>query len=184
MSADSGLLDVFAVRDEPDSSAGRLALSDASSTALQAMLQAATKKEISAGATNISTTEAAKLATSVSTKIGRSAATGNPVSGNPLLNRADLVRGLAASYPASFTATTDLADKAYAEAPVRALSNMTDTRTWTLLIDVIAQVGRLTPNATTLQNFLVEGERHYWLHVAIDRYTGKVINEQLEPVYE
>jgi hypothetical protein len=40
------------------------------------------------------------------------------------------------------------------------------------MIDVIAQSGRYPPNATTLANFMVEGEKRYWLHVAIDRFTS------------
>jgi hypothetical protein len=31
---------------------------------------------------------------------------------------------------------------------------------------------------------VVEGERRYWLHVAIDRYTGQVVDKQLEVVNE
>ena len=52
------------------------------------------------------------------------------------------------------------------------------------MIDVVAQTGRMTPNAKTLNDFVVEGEKRYWLHVAIDRFTGQVIAQQLEPVYE
>jgi hypothetical protein len=29
--------------------------------------------------------------------------------------------------------------------------------------------------------FTVEGERHYWLHLSLDRYTGKVTVQSLEP---
>ena len=84
------------------------------------------------------------------------------------------------------TATTsaDQSDKTRLEAPIRALAGTMNTRTWNLLIDIIAQSGHLTPTATTLDNFVVEGEKRYWLHIAIDRYTGKIIDQQLEPVYE
>ena len=35
---------------------------------------------------------------------------------------------------------------------------------------MIAQSGRYRPNATSLQNdFAVEGEQRYWLHIAIGR---------------
>jgi hypothetical protein len=30
----------------------------------------------------------------------------------------------------------------------------------------------------------VEGEKRYWLHVAIDRFTGQVIDKQIEVVNE
>jgi len=53
------------------------------------------------------------------------------------------------------------------------------------MIDVIAQSGRYPPNATSFTNgFLVEAEKRYWLHIAIDRFTGEVIDQQLEAVYE
>ena len=31
-----------------------------------------------------------------------------------------------------------------------------------------------------LPNFIVEGEQRYWVHVAIDRFTGQVIDQQVE----
>ncbi len=83
-----------------------------------------------------------------------------------------------------YVSSPDVGNKAYLEAPMRALSSITNTRTWNLMIDVIAQSGHLTPTATTLDNFVVEGEKRYWLHIAIDRYTGKIVDQQLEPVYE
>jgi hypothetical protein len=50
---------------------------------------------------------------------------------------------------------------------------------------MIAQPGRYKPNAASLQNdFIVEGEKRYWLHIAIDRFTGQVIDQQLEAVFE
>ena len=67
---------------------------------------------------------------------------------------------------------------------IRALADCSNTRTWNLLIDMVAQVGKYPSSASSLDNFLVEGERHYWLHVAIDRYTGKIVDKQLEIVRE
>ena len=55
------------------------------------------------------------------------------------------------------------------------------------MIDVIAQSGRYPPTATTaadLPKFIVEGEQRYWVHVAIDRFTGQVIDQQVEVVKE
>jgi hypothetical protein len=70
------------------------------------------------------------------------------------------------------------------EAVIRALADVGTTRTWNLLIDLVAQSGQFPPASTGFSNFVVEGEKHYWLHVAIDRYTGKVIDSQLEVVSE
>jgi hypothetical protein len=49
---------------------------------------------------------------------------------------------------------------------------------------VIAQSGRYPPTATGLSQFVVEGEKRYWLHIAIDRFTGEIIDQQLEAVYD
>jgi hypothetical protein len=54
-------------------------------------------------------------------------------------------------------------------AVVRALAEMGQTRTWNLLIDVIAQTGHYGPNAQDLPDFIPEGEKRYWLHVALGR---------------
>ena len=67
---------------------------------------------------------------------------------------------------------------------MRALIDAGQTRTWNLMIDVIAQSGRYPQTAATLADFVVEGEKRYWLHIAIDRFTGEVIDQQLEAVYE
>jgi len=72
----------------------------------------------------------------------------------------------------------------FREAPIRALAAAGTTRVWNLMIDVIAQTGRFPSSASSLANFNVEGERRYWVHVAIDRYTGKVLDEQVEEVKE
>ena len=64
---------------------------------------------------------------------------------------------------------------------------MTQTRTWGLLIDVIAQTGKYALDATSVDQgnkFVVEGEQHYWVHVAIDRFTGQVLDRQVEVVKE
>ncbi|HEX5489623.1 MAG TPA: hypothetical protein VFX07_00005, partial [Candidatus Udaeobacter sp.] len=73
------------------------------------------------------------------------------------------------------------------ETIARALSDTTQTRTWGLLIDVIAQTGRYAPGATSVgqaNKFVVQGEQHYWVHVAIDRFTNQVIDKQIEVVTE
>jgi len=51
----------------------------------------------------------------------------------------------------------------------RALAEVGQTRTWNLLIDVIAQTGHYSPNAQGLTDFIPEGEKRYWLHIALGR---------------
>ena len=71
------------------------------------------------------------------------------------------------------------------ETIVRALAEVGQVRTWGLLIDVVAQTGRYKPNAQDLRNdFVVEGEKRYWLHIAIDRFDGTIVGQQLEEVAE
>ncbi len=70
------------------------------------------------------------------------------------------------------------------ETIARALSEVVQTRTWGLLIDLVAQTGHYKPNATGLADFIVEGEKRYWLHIAIDRFDGTIVDQQLEEVIE
>jgi hypothetical protein len=78
--------------------------------------------------------------------------------------------------------------KRFREAPVRALANAGQTRVWNLLIDVVAQTGRYPSSAASATNplaaFNVEGQQHYWVHIAIDRPTGQVLDKQIEVVKE
>ena len=65
------------------------------------------------------------------------------------------------------------------------MTSVSQTRVWNVLIDVVAQSGHNNPNAQSLQNdFIAEGEQHYWAHVAIDRFTGQVLDKQIEVVNE
>jgi len=42
-----------------------------------------------------------------------------------------------------------------------------------------------SPDAQSLRNdFIAEGEQYYWVHVAIDRFTGQVLDKQIEVVNE
>jgi hypothetical protein len=195
-SADAALLDVFSLTDESTVSsnqinsvvAGQLDLNNASLPIISAVLSGGSKKDFDA-AYNLGvtpTTETATLATAIANNL-------NPSTGpNPLLNRAGLVTQIQPALQSiqngaivsAFPNATDQGNKSYLEAPVRALSDVTTTRTWNLLIDVIAQSGTLSNSAQTLNDFAVQGEKRYWLHVSIDRYTGKIVAEQLEPVYE
>jgi hypothetical protein len=58
---------------------------------------------------------------------------------------------------------------------------------WNLLFDIIAQAGRFPPGAQQqgdLRNFVVEAEHRIWVHVAMDRLTGEVLDLQTEEVFE
>jgi hypothetical protein len=103
----------------------------------------------------------------------------NATTMQPALGRQDIAR-LAGSVITAPFSTNEEANETIA----RALAEVAQTRTWGLMIDVIAQSGRYRPNTSSLADFIVQGERRYWLHLAIDRFTGQVIEQQLEAVFE
>ena len=74
--------------------------------------------------------------------------------------------------------------QSFREASLRALADAGQTRVWNLLVDVIAQTGRYPQSASNADQFQVAGEKRYWLHIAIDRLTGQVLDKQLEGVNE
>lgn len=98
---------------------------------------------------------------------------------NPFANRAELSEtpGLPFTLGQSYSKETT-------EKPVRALSEVSNTRTWNVLIDVVGQAGRYVPSATSLDKFQVQGQTRYWVHLAIDRYTGEIVDKRVEPAAE
>jgi hypothetical protein len=70
------------------------------------------------------------------------------------------------------------------ESSIRAFANSGQAGTWNLMIDIITQTGRYPANAIKLDDFIVEAEKRHWVHVAIDRQTGKVIDKQIEKTDE
>jgi hypothetical protein len=98
------------------------------------------------------------------------------------INGSQQYTGFSADIGTLATAATDKIPR-YRESAIRALSSVGTTRTWNLMIDLIAQSGRVSGTGTT-SSFSVEGEQRYWVHLAIDRYTGKVLDKEVELVKE
>jgi hypothetical protein len=104
----------------------------------------------------------------------------------PALTRADVAR-LAEMAGAQIGASEE--EK---ETIARALAEVGQTRTWNLFIDVVAQTGRYSPDVTNItqaNKFSVEGEKRYWLHIALGRDLNDdgsvdVLGTQLEEVIE
>jgi hypothetical protein len=193
-SADAGLLDIFTINDgaqvqdgsgnvvgmaPPTIAAGSINLNSAQAADLQSVLAGTILDEINSTAANktgTGDTDAPVLANRIVTAM----------STTPMQNKSELITR--ASLPTTIlpTASNDnQAVKARREVVARAVSSVAQTRVWNVVIDVVAQSGHFKPNAINLQSdFVVEGEQHYWVHVAIDRFTGQVIDKQIEVVTE
>jgi hypothetical protein len=164
---DPALLDFFTFNSAPVR-AGIVSLNTRQPVVLAALLRTALYQEPSNFLTNTQPIDAANQIVTATTA-------------NPALSRADIARiaSVVTSAPFGASASQDTKDTF-----ARALSEITQTRTWGLLIDVVAQTGHYKPNATGLADFVVEGEKRYWLHIAIDRFDGTVVGQQLEEVTE
>jgi len=190
-SPDAGLLDLFSVNDYNDASgmrAGVISLNTRQAPTIAAVVASTIRREdtprqLSTTSTPTPSPQPSPLtaapATASASSIVAMTAPAPPATPAPLLNRAGL-----ATLIANETGLGASVQKTQREALARALGETVQTRTWNLMIDVIAQSGRYPPTATGLDQFVVEGENRYWLHVAIDRFTGEVIDRQLEAVYE
>ena len=202
-SGNTALLDVFCIQDEttPDAViAGKINLNTRQVPVIKALLAGAAK--LDTGSLGISSSEVSNIAQALKDWTSDT----NSTSGKgPLRNPAELVgyyvsgtssvtTGTGAVYR-GFSEIASIADPSplstgsssiqrFRETPIRALSSLGTTRVWNLMIDVIAQTGRYPQSSSGLDQFMVEGENRYWLHVAIDRCTGEVIDQQMESVTE
>jgi hypothetical protein len=192
-SADAGLLDIFCIHDGAQSTtpydgngdlgnvvptmvAAKVNPNSTQAADLQAVLAGTIYGEFDSPLQTVSSTSAQTMASNIVTATSTA----------PMQNKSELLTR--ANLPTQIlpTAANDnQAVKARREVVARAVSSVAQTRVWNLVIDVVAQSGHFKPNAGSLQNdFVVEGEQHYWVHVAIDRFTGKVIDKQIEVVNE
>jgi hypothetical protein len=202
-SADAGLLDIFTINDGglvttggvapvvnmvmPTMTAGTLNLNslylDPNNSTLapvaQPALAGAIWDEISSSAVVGTGPTAQTYQTMASNVVTATSATA-------MQNKAELITRTGLPTTILPTASNDnQAVKARREVVPRAMTSVSQTRVWNVVIDVVAQSGHYKPNAQSLQNdFIAEGEQHYWVHVAIDRFTGQVLDKQIEVVNE
>jgi hypothetical protein len=202
----SAILDAFCISDDTRSdavSAGVVDLNTRQAPVLQALLAGAYQDE-DTGTSLSSLTTSAQAAQIAQLLVTRTTVGGNPgavaTGPQPLSNIADLVgrwwkqpAGAAPfdgskaydGFSADLGATSANAlIERFRETTMRALSDAGQAGTWNLMIDLVAQSGRYPTTAKGLPDFLVEGERHYWVHLAIDRQTGQIIDENIEVVNE
>jgi hypothetical protein len=157
---------------------------------IAAILQSALKKDVDLNPPNplptVAPSEAANAAQAIIN------ATNPSAGGTRATSRADIGRLTAAAASAIGNPgyTAEELEK-LPEVIARALSEIGQARTWNIMIDVIAQTGRYTPDASDIgqsNKFIVEGEKRYWLHIALGRdlVSGQVdvLGTQLEQVVE
>ncbi|XHR29706.1 MAG: hypothetical protein ACFUZC_03930 [Chthoniobacteraceae bacterium] len=172
-SADGGLLDLFCLNENTsDCRAGVINLNSASTKSLTAMIMGAYRDPTSSS-TLLSLTEANSIAAAIRNALGSTNAPTLVV--NNVAYLPTLTGTIAASLP-------DTA-KFKREALARSFSDITNSRTWNIMLDIIAQTGHYAQSSKSLSDFRVDGERRYWVHVAIDRYTAHVVDMQIEPVF-
>lgn len=178
-SADSALLDLFSVAESTKPTvSGRINLNTRNPAVIEAVL------------TDMASDPVAGLPIGMPTRIAEAIVA--HTASQPLVSKGELVNVISpllspttgGTTSANFSNNDEQNIKHRREAFIRALADVGQTRTWNLMIDVIAQSGRYAPTATTLDQFVVEGERRYWLHVALDRFTGEVLDQRLEVVTE
>jgi hypothetical protein len=178
---DAGLLSLFSVNDYTDSSGTRggvINLNSRQAPALAAILTNTITQENTPRNNNGTSPLPVPLASPAANNVATSLILSSISA--PVVNRGDV-----ATLIANEIGLGPTVPKTQREAIARALGEVDQTRTWNLLLDVIAQTGRFPPNATSLTNgFVVNGEQRYWVHVAVDRFTGQVIDKQIEVVNE
>ncbi len=178
-SGDSALLDIFCLKEPTVTGlrAGVINPNTRNAEVLEAMIAGTLKDETPLSGTG---TAPVPLLDAQSNSLAQALVTTTQTT--PLQNRAELVNrfvGSPTAFPLSPSSTDDAIVKRRREAVVRALADVSTTRVWNLMIDVIAQPGRNVNG-----QFLVEGEKRYWVHVAIDRFTGEVLERTSELVVE
>lgn len=176
-SGDGALLDLFSVSDEAPITAHRMNLNSRQSLSHQALFSGAGQN--ADGTSLLSSPNA----TSVAAAYAAYAYSGDVPTTTFSANIAQVAQFISGNQTQLTGAGFDNI-KWHREAVSRALAGSTESRTWNLLIDVIAQIGRYPANARNTNDFNVEGEKRYWLSIAIDRYTGKILSSQMEPVYQ
>jgi hypothetical protein len=92
--------------------------------------------------------------------------------------------GFSGDLSSVFGAAKDRKNQRMRESVIRALADAGQTRVWNVLVDVIVQTGRIPVAGKKLKDFVKEGEARAWLHLALDRMTGEVLDSQLEWVPE
>ena len=201
----AGLLEVFGVADKSNNGspmvAGKVDLNTSQINPIKGVAQSAYKNAQNTAGTVISATDAQSIAGG--TRVGSEGVTktsgtmpftnlsdmvgvwkGGSTGGGTVVSGSSAFYGQGGKMSGMFNDDLSKYVQRYQESAFRTLANNGSTRVWNLMIDVIAQTGRYPTTAKTLGNFVVDGEQRYWLHIALDRLTGEVLDRSLEVVRE
>lgn len=174
-SGDAGLLEMFAPRAIAPVTAGLTSLNSTLPETLAAHLQGTILQPRTQDVPNpgsITPAQATQIADSIASHTAN----------QPLESRAALITDWDGRDIIAAALGSNGYIKHRQEAVTRALADATEARTWNLMIDVVVQAGRFAPSESSAERFTVEGERRYWVFVAIDRLTAQVIDTKWEPV--
>ena len=201
-SPDAGLLDVFRLYEDPDETgdereavpesekgvpvvAGRVNLNQASREVIAALLSGAAREK----GNTIGAAEAQDLAALLHSSLRTGGTYGGPIASRaelvsrPADNKAEPT-GLVTLMSNRFTSAEDRSINDRREAVVRALGDVSTVRSWTFLLDLVVQGGRLVPAAKGLEDFEPLAERRYWVHFTVDRFNGQLVDVQWERVHD
>jgi Tfp pilus assembly protein PilX len=179
-SGDLGLLDVFTISETDGSSpltAGKINLNTRQTSALAAALLNSSKQLAGVNASVLSSELSAPQAQTLAQAIVSES------TARPFLDRGDLVSRVLNSGSGADPLAGDTS-KVVREAAVRTLAEIGTSRTWNFMIDLVAQTGRFTTAAKSGSDFMVQSEERVWIHLAIDRMTGEVLELRKEVVNE
>ena len=161
-SADSGLLDLFCVTDSPNSVvAGRVNLNTKNNLVLQAIL--------SNTMANVGDTGNNPTVTTVGNPSGMASTLTAYTSASPanvLVNKDQLVTKFGVSLGSGTTVNSAFLNadeqnvKPYREAFIRSLADVGQTRTWNLMIDLVAQAGKYYGQQYLLYGYDHDQRRH------------------------
>lgn len=197
-SPDAGLLDVFCLYEDPDEEvrpltdpvpvtprvvAGRVNLNVASLEVMTALISGAGRDE----GNQVSASEASTLGRAIIGSLRSGASTGGlMVSRSELVSRptgsGGKASGMIQLMSDKYVKPEDRSINDRREAMVRALSDGTTVRSWNFMLDLVVQGGRLPPGSEGFEDFQANAERRYWVHFAVDRLTGQLLDVQWERV--
>ena len=192
-SGDSALLESFCIKEDQTTDAvlaGKLNLNTRNANVLQAVLDGARRDEFAASS-SLGNGESTSLAAALTTWTKSAAANEGPLTAlGDLVGRYNADSTYSAFYKNLTTPYSGAAGgrnnvlARFRETHLRALAQVGEVRVWNLFIDLVSQVGIFPPNATNLAGFQPRGETRWWIHLALDRATGRIIDQQIEVVPE